>query len=250
MKSAQPELSIVVPALGEEKRIGDTLDKLAKYVKTDPVISKLRVEIVVVAAEAGDKTPEIVREKAKLFKDLTLLEPGPKLGKGRDVQYGMLRAHGKAVLFMDADLATPLHNTAPLYKKFTKGADVVVGTRNLRKHHKSLLRLAIANGGNMLFRMASGIWIEDTQCGFKLFSEPAAKLCFERMTIQKWGFDMEILAIAKANKLTIVSHRVSGWHDTPFSTFEANLLKNSLQSLKDLAYIAKNRWTRAYVQKV
>jgi len=247
MKSKQPDLSIVIPALAEEKRIGKTLDTLAHFLQTDAVISKLYVEVVVVAADSTDKTHEIAQQKAKLFKQFTLLRPGPKVGKGRDVQYGMLRANGKAVLFMDADLATPLRYMARFYADYQAGADIVMGTRNLRKHHKSVLRRTIANAGNLLFRVAGGMWVEDSQCGFKLFSAAAAKLCFGRMTIQKWGFDMEILAIAKANHLSVQSHRINDWRDMPHSTFDGSVLKNSLHSLKDLAHIAKRRLARAYV---
>ena len=249
MKSKQPDLSIVIPALAEEKRIGKTLDTLAEFLQRDTVIRKLHVEVIVVAADSTDKTHQIVQQKTKHFKQLILLKPGPKVGKGRDVQYGMLRAKGNAVLFMDADLATPLRYMARFYNDYRAGADIVVGTRNLRKHHKSILRRTIANAGNLLFRLAGGMWVEDSQCGFKLFNAAAAKLCFERMTIQQWGFDMEILAIAKANHLKVRSHRINDWQDMPHSTFDGSVLKNSLHSLKDLAHIAKRRVSRAYVIK-
>jgi dolichyl-phosphate beta-glucosyltransferase len=240
------DLSIVIPALNEEKRIGKTLDELAQYLKTEPTFKAKEVEVVVVSADSHDRTHEIVSQKSKLFKNFAFLKPGPKVGKGRDVQYGMLRAKGKAILFMDADLATPLHHLKKFYKAYEKGAHVVVGTRNLRKHHSSLLRRSIANAGNLLFRVADGVWIEDSQCGFKLFTTDAAQLCFSKMTIQKWGFDMEILAIAKANKLTVVSYRVNDWKDMPDSTFDGNVVKNSVHALKDLAHIARHRFAGHY----
>lgn len=248
VKQKQPDLSIVIPALAEEKRIGKTLDTLAAYLEQDAFARTLKVEVLVVAADTTDKTHDIVRQKAGSFQNLRLLKPGPKVGKGRDVQYGMLRAHGKAILFMDADLATPLHYIPRFYKEYRAGADLVMGTRNLRKHHKSLLRRTIANAGNLLFRFAGGMWVEDSQCGFKLFRAGAARLCFSRLTIQQWGFDMEILAIAKANRLRVVSHRINDWRDMPHSTFDAKIAKNSLRALKDLAHIAKRRLTRAYVR--
>jgi dolichyl-phosphate beta-glucosyltransferase len=242
----QPDLSIVVPALNEEKRIGDSLEKLAEFLNDDATMRTLDVEVIVVAADPRDRTHEIVQQKKKLFRDFKLLKPGVPVGKGRDVQYGMLRAKGRTILFMDADLATPLHHISAAYKKIQKGADVVAGTRNLRKHHKSLVRRSIANAGNLLFRVAGGVWIEDSQCGFKMFTAGAAELCFTRLTIQKWGFDMEILAIAKANRLKLVSQRVNDWHDMPHSTFEDNMIRNTLHSLKDLSHIARRRVARSY----
>jgi len=246
MNSARPDLSIVIPALAEEKRIGQTLQTLSEFIRKDPVISKLRLEVLVVAADSNDRTHEIIEQKAILFKRLVLLRPGPAVGKGRDVQYGILQAQGKVIAYMDADLATPLHHLSKFYTNVLDNADIVMATRNIRKHHKDPLRILVANTGNFLFRIAAGLWVEDTQCGFKMFSSHAAKLCFSRMTIQKWGFDMEILAIAKANRLKVVTRRVNDWQDMPFSTFNANIIKNSLHSLKDLACIAKNRLTGAY----
>jgi dolichyl-phosphate beta-glucosyltransferase len=246
MNSVQPDLSIVIPALAEEKRIGQTLQTLSEFIQKDPIISKLRLEVLVVAADSNDRTHEIVEQKAVLFKHFALLRPGPKVGKGRDVQYGVLQAHGKVIAYMDADLATPLHHLSKFYINLLDDADIVMATRNIRKHHKDPLRILIANTGNMLFRIAAGLWVEDTQCGFKMFSSHAAKLCFSRMTIQKWGFDMEILAIAKANRLKVVTRRVNDWQDMPFSTFNTSVIRNSLHSLKDLAYIARNRMSGVY----
>jgi dolichyl-phosphate beta-glucosyltransferase len=242
----QPDLSIVIPALNEEKRIGTTLDKLAQFLKTEPLFERISYEIVLVAADANDRTHEIIEEKRKLFKRFVFLKPGVKIGKGRDVQYGMLRAQGRAILFMDADLATPLHHIPRFYEVFEQGAEVIIGTRNLRNHHHSLLRLAVANAGNLLYRVAGGVWVEDSQCGFKLFSHDAADISFSKMTIQQWGFDMEVLAIAKINKLHIKTIRIDDWQDMPDSTFDGSIIRNSLHSLKDLGYIAFNRMKGSY----
>ena len=243
----RPDLTIVIPAYSEERRIGKTLDQLSAYLKKDKTLSKLQVEILVVSADSADKTHEIVRSKKKKFTQLKLLKPGTKIGKGRDVRYGMLRAHGNAVIFMDADLATPLKYLPKFYKAQQKGFDVVIATRNLRRHHPNLIRRLISNSGNLLFRLAGGIWLEDSQCGFKLFSYAAAQLCFSKLTILGWCFDMEILAIAKANKLNMTSYRVNDWVSMPHGTFAEGMIKNSLVSLKDLGYIFFNRVRKWYV---
>lgn len=249
MSLKRPKLSIVIPAYAEEKRIGTTLETIADFIDRDPTISKLQVEIIVVAADAGDRTKEIVKQKAHLFASLTLLEPGPRVGKGRDVRFGMLHSHGDAIIYMDADLATPVHHISSFYSAFRDGADIVVGTRNIRAHHTRKMRILVANAGNALFRIVAGFWIEDTQCGFKLFSRHAAQLCFSHLAIVGWGFDMEVLAIAKANRFKVVTKRIDDWQDMPFSTFDTSVLWNSLQSLKDLALIAQRRLTRAYLRE-
>lgn len=241
------ELSIVIPALNEEKRVGKSLDELAAFLKKDPTLRKLAVEVVVVSANSRDKTHEIIASKAKKFPIFMFLKPGARVGKGRDVAYAMLRANGKYIVFMDADLATPLRHLPQFYKMAIKDSlPIVVGTRNLQKHHHNIIRRTISNGGNLLFRIAGGVWIEDSQCGFKMFERSAAQLCFSKLTIQGWGFDMEVLAIARANKLRIKTVRLNDWKHMPDGTFEEGMLKNIVASLGDLMHIARHRLTGTY----
>lgn len=244
-----PDLTIVIPAYHEEKRIGKTLDELAYYLKSDKDMRNKVIEVIVSAADTTDKTHEVVLSKQNQFSDLRLLRPGSKLGKGRDVQYGMLRARGKAVMFMDADLATPLRHLQVFYRAYQQGSDVVIATRNLHKHHPNYLRRLLSNVGNFLFKIASGVWIEDTQCGFKLFSNEAAQLCFHKLTILDWGFDMEVLAIAKANKLQIKTIRVNDWRHVSNGTFELNILTNFANSFADLMKISAKRIHKDYTSR-
>ncbi len=245
-KLKQPDLSIVIPAYREAKRIGKTLDELAELLTRDKFFKRLRVEVIVVSADSPDKTHQIVESKQHLFKQFVFTKPGPKVGKGRDVQAGMLRATGQAIIFMDADLATPLRHLKEFYKIYQKGADVVVGTRNLRAHHSETLRRLLSMAGNILFRIAGGVWIEDSQCGFKMFSHHAARLCFTKLSIMGWGFDMEVLAIAHSNNLHIESRRIDDWISMPDSTFTDNPLKNALVSLGELILIASRRLRGSY----
>jgi dolichyl-phosphate beta-glucosyltransferase len=236
-KRKKVDLSIVIPALNEEKRIGATLDELAEFLRNSDTLKTLRIEVIVVSADSSDHTHEIALTKQKLFDNFKLLKPGPKVGKGRDVQYGMLRAQGDSVLFMDADLATPLRFLPIFYKAFLKGDEVIIGTRNLRRHHTSPVRIMLSNAGNLLFRIAAGLWVEDSQCGFKMFSQEAAQVCFQKLKIMKWGFDMEILAIAKANNYKIKTYRIKGWKAMPHSTFTEGFVRNVVESLWELAHI-------------
>lgn len=244
---SRPEVSIVIPAYKEGNRIGKTLDELANFIKTDKLLKTINIEIIVVAADAKDNTELVVLSKKHLFKDLRLLKPGPRVGKGRDVKYGMLRAKGKAVMFMDADLATPLKYLPRFYKYYLGGQKLIIATRNLHKHHPNLLRRWLSNCGNLLFRFAGGVWIEDSQCGFKLFSSDVSKLCFSKLSSLGWGFDMEILAIAKANHIPISCVRINDWVSVPGGTFTDSATKNSLESLALLAKIFLNRLRKAYI---
>lgn len=246
MTIVRPDLTIVIPAYREAKRIGSTLDELAAFLATNKKLHTKQIEVIVVVADSNDGTKDVVLAKRHLFPIFRLLQPGPRVGKGRDVRYGMLRARGKAVLFMDADLATPLKYLSIFYDHHLTGNDIVVATRNLHRHHPNFWRRLLSNCGNLIFRVASGIWIEDSQCGFKLFSSEAAQTCFSRLTILGWGFDMEVLAIAKAHRYATLTHRVDDWTSVPNGVFTEGLVKNSLTSLRELGYIFWNRLLGTY----
>jgi hypothetical protein len=139
---------------------------------------------------------------------------------------------------MDADLATPLYHIKDFYDAAVNGDNVIIGTRNIARHHPGLVRRLISNTGNLLFRLAVGLWIEDSQCGFKMFDKKSAKLCFGKMTIYGWSFDMEVLAIARANGLKIKAFRIDDWQDVPDGTFTEGVVKISARSLKDLVRIS------------
>jgi dolichyl-phosphate beta-glucosyltransferase len=237
MKLNQIDLSIVIPAYCEEKRIGKTLDKLAVFLKHDRTFKHKEVEVIAVAANTPDRTREIILSKKHLFKQFKIIKPQSKVGKGRDVQLGIMHASGKIIVFMDADLATPLHYLDKFYEICSGDYDVVIGTRNLLKYRPNFIRRLFAIVGNILFRIVSGIWIEDSQCGFKMFKRAAARKCFSKLTILGWGFDMEVLAIARANHLGIKYYRINDWKDKPGSTFTDGLIKTSIHSLRDLIHI-------------
>jgi dolichyl-phosphate beta-glucosyltransferase len=243
----QPDVSIVIPAYREEKRIGPTLDELAAFLKRDAFFKRKDVEVVVVAADAPDKTHEIVNTKQTLFKRFVFLKPGPLVGKGRDVQYGMLRASGKVAVFMDADLATPLHHLKTFYEACVSGNDVVIGTRNLRTYRANVLQGLFASLGNLLYRLGSGMQIEDTQCGFKMFNARARQLCFSKLTILGWGFDIELLAIAQANGLRIKATRIDDYQHMPYSTHTEGATAITLRSVRDFGHITVRRLRGAYL---
>ena len=245
-KLKQPDLTIVIPAYREERRIGRTLDELATFLQHDDFFSHKEVEVIVVAANTPDRTHEVVATKQKLFKRFTLLKPGSHAGKGRDVKAGMLKAQGRAVLFMDADLATPLHHIEEFYKQCELGTDIVIATRGIRRHSGNKQRVLLSAVGNVLFRLAGGVWLEDSQCGFKMFSASAAQLCFEKLKIMGWGFDMEILTTAKANHLPIKPIRVDDWRAVPYGTFEDSITMNSFHALSDLQSIFFRRLSGYY----
>jgi dolichyl-phosphate beta-glucosyltransferase len=241
MRNSKPNLTIVIPAYKEEKRIGKTLDILSDFLSNDIYFRNIKTQVLVVSANSSDRTHYIVKTKLNKFKNCQLLLPGDKLGKGRDVQFGMLAARAPVVIFMDADLATPISHLKKFYITCSDGANIVIATRNLKKHHNSAGRRFISNIGNFLFRIAGGIWVEDSQCGFKMFSQNAIKEIFPRLTIMGWGFDMEVLTIAKIKGIKIETIRINDWKNVDGGTFENDIIKNTMLTIADLYKIILNR---------
>lgn len=209
-KAGRPEYSIVVPAYREAVVIEDSLRRLQTYLKGTDLLDI--TEVIVVTADSSDETAAIVRRQASLFPNFQFIQPGPKVGKGRDVRLGVLAAQARYILFTDADLATPEHHIAGAFRQLKDGADLVVGVRNLKQTHTAL-RAAVSGLANQLVRVLRLSDINDTQCGFKGFRRDAANLIFKRTTIRGWGFDVEVLAIARLHGLKVKTIKIYDWHD-------------------------------------
>ena len=244
MTKPTPKLSIVIGALREEKRIGKTLNTLSNFLKKLDLENS--TEVIVVIADGGDRTLEVVSNLKSQFSNLVIIEPGKPFGKGRDIKTGMLAAHGLIRLYMDADLATPLHHIKTVLSMFeNEEPDIVIGTRKLSKIHEDLPRRLISVFGNFCFLLVSGFYSPDTQCGFKAFSANATDICFNKLTRLKWSFDMELLTIANTNRLHVQQIALDDWQDIPNGTFKPSL-GSSLQFFKDLLRIFSNRLVGKY----
>ncbi|MEK7472092.1 MAG: glycosyltransferase [Patescibacteria group bacterium] len=242
-----PKLSIVIGALREEKRIGKTLDVLSIFLKDEGLDKS--TEVIVVVADGGDNTLGVVSDRRSSFESLRTVEPGKPVGKGRDIKAGMLASHGEVRLFMDADLATPLHHIKTVLAMFeNESPDIIIGTRRLTKIHKDIPRQLISLLGNLCFMLVGGFYSPDTQCGFKAFTDEAANICFNKQTRMKWSFDMELLTIANVNKLRVQQIALNDWQDMPDGTFKPSL-GSSLQFFKDLLKIFFKRILGKYKKK-
>lgn len=204
--------SVIVPAFKEEVVIEDSLHKLSKALKEDTKRYNF-TELVVVASDGGDSTAKIAKRHAHLFKHFKLIEPGKKVGKGRDVRSGMLAASGQYRLFTDADLATPARHISHAFHILEQGSDVVIGVRPLKRIHNSLSRRVRSVLSNMLIRFLAVPGINDTQCGFKGFTKNAAVSLFEPLETLKWGFDIEILVRARSKRYSIATMTITDWFD-------------------------------------
>ena len=242
----RPDLSIIIPAYQEADIIESSLVTLSDYLKEHNLG---KVEVIVVTADSPDGTADIAAAQAEHFHDFRVLRAGARVGKGRDVRLGMLAAAGRYRLFMDADLATPLHHLEDVKLLMARDVAMMIAVRNLWGIHKGLKRKLITKGGNWLAQVILLPGLKDTQCGFKLMRSDVCEAVFRRMTILGWGFDLEILAIAKSLGYRIATIEAPDWRDP--KAVSGGLVGDSptnaaLQVLRDLLTIRLNLWRGIY----
>lgn len=192
-----PIYSIVIPAYNESARLGATLDKVLSFVHAQ----HWDAEVIVVNDGSRDNTAEIVRTFAAKDPCLHLVENPGNRGKGYSVRNGMLHSQGRVVLFSDADLSSPIEESVKLFSAIDEGADIAIGSRWLRAETQTqrqpLHRQLFGRIFNLALRLTLGLQFADTQCGFKAFRRQAVEAIFPQQKIERWGFDPEILFLAR-----------------------------------------------------
>jgi glycosyltransferase involved in cell wall biosynthesis len=189
--------SIVIPAYNEGERLGATLEKVLAYVNEQG----WDAEVIVVNDGSRDNTAELVRSFSERDRRLRLVENPGNRGKGYSVRHGMLQAHGDVVVFSDADLSSPIEEMPKLLEAIAAGADIAIGSRwvqvELQTRRQSLARQLFGRVFNLLLRLVLGLRFKDTQCGFKAFTSQAVQAILPLQRIEGWGFDPEILFLAR-----------------------------------------------------
>lgn len=191
-----PYLSVVIPAYNEAERIAPTLRAVHAWLAEQAFTS----EILVVDDGSTDATKLVVTALADELDNLLLVESWPNRGKGHVVRLGMLTARGSLRLFMDADGSTSIEELPPLLARIAAGADVAIGSRRApgaRASHAPWWRRAWSRIANRVVQAGLLEGIQDTQCGFKLFTRTAAEAVFAHVRTAGWGFDLEALALAR-----------------------------------------------------
>lgn len=187
-------MSVIIPAYNEEKRLPKTLTDIGGYLGTQDYPS----EIIVVDGGSTDRTSDIVREFS-----VKLIEVKNCQGKGRAVKEGMSAARGKFRIFTDADNSTSINQAKKMLPYFAQGYDVIIGSRDIKgavldPPQPFLRKIILGKGFRLLRKFIIGLWgIQDTQCGFKCFSERASRDIFSKIKIMGFSFDAEALVIAK-----------------------------------------------------
>lgn len=205
--------SFILPAYNESERLTTSLPKVVEYVRQ----RRLDAEIIVVNDGSKDDTADIVRRFAAADPCIRLLENPGNRGKGYSVRNGMLHARGDVMLFSDTDLSSPIYEADKLIAAINHGADVAIGSRwlqrELQTERQPLLRQLYGRLFNLGLRIVLGLNFKDTQCGFKAFTREAAQVIFPRQHVERWGFDPEILFLARKFKLKTVEVPVEWAHD-------------------------------------
>jgi dolichyl-phosphate beta-glucosyltransferase len=191
------KLSVVIPAYNEEKRITETLHDLTSYLSKQDY----DYEIIVVVNGTTDRTYAIVQEIAAKHDPKIRAVNLKEAGKGNAVKHGILNfADGNIIMFMDADNATPISEIEKFFPHFKEGFHLAIGSRYLNpetvKVRQHFYRIILSRGSNLLIQFLAVPGIKDTQLGFKAFTKTAARDIFPLVSIDRWGFDMEVLTIA------------------------------------------------------
>jgi len=204
--------SIILPAYNESARITATLDKILAHASE----RGWNVEVIVVNDGSSDCTAGIVLEYAKKHAALRLLENPGNRGKGFSVRNGMLHAKGDVLLFSDADLSSPIEEADKLFTAIVNGADIAIGSRwidsRLQIRKQPLHRRIFGRIFNLALRLILGLQFKDTQCGFKAFTRRSSQAIFPQQKIERWGFDPELLYLARKFGFTVSEVPVAWAH--------------------------------------
>ena len=244
MQSSELELSIIIPAYNEERRLPAALDRILDFLAARVGSA----EILVVDDGSTDRTREIVAERQKTWPAVRLVLNGENRGKGYSVRHGMLEARGRIALFTDADLSTPIDEAEKLLVKL-ETFDAAIGSRAIDRRvievHQSPLRELAGIFFNRLVRIILRIPFEDTQCGFKAFRREVSRVVFLQQKIEGFGFDPEILFLCRKRGLKVAEVPVRWAHDP---ATKVHVIRDSLRMFGDLVAI-RWRWMRGEYAK-
>jgi len=190
-------ISVIIPAYNEEKRIENTLLDVKEYFLNND----LNYEVIIVNDGSNDNTKNIVSEYQKKMPKLKIIDLKKNSGKGYAVKKGMQEAKGEYKLFMDADNSVKINNLDVFLADAKKGYDLVIASIKMKgseiKEENIWYRKLLGDVSKYIIRLIAVPGVYDTQRGFKLFSKKAVDNIFPQQTIKRWGFDVELIVIAK-----------------------------------------------------
>lgn len=231
----QPYLSIIIPAYNEQSRLPDTLNKVGSFLNGQAYTS----EVWVVDNNSTDRTAEIIRDFSTRFSNIYgLFESEP--GKGAAVRRGMQQAQGEFLFMCDADLSMPIEEVNRFLPPHLEGVDIAIASREAAgaiRYHEPHFRHLGGRLMNWMIQLFALPGLNDTQCGFKCFSNSSAKDLFRVQTLPGWSFDIELLYIARQRGYTI--HEVPiPW--TYHRESKVHAVRDAVKILLDIQIIRRN----------
>lgn len=235
-------LSVVLPVYNEERLIRSTILEVEKYLKAQDYT----FEIIAVNDGSSDGTLKMLDDICTEIEFLKIINNSENRGKGYSVRQGMLAASGKYRLFMDADNSTDIKEVKKFLEALEGGIGAAIGDRTLSSsvilQHQPVYKKILGNVGNVLIRLLTVPGIKDTQCGFKCFSDKLVLDIFPDLEIDRWAFDVEILALALRRRYRIKTIPIV-WKNRSESKVRA---VDYIFTLKDLIRIKINLLTNKY----
>lgn len=235
-----PAISIIVPAYEEQARLGDSVRQILAYVER----GKLSAELIIVDDGSKDNTAGIAESAASDYPDLPseIIRYETNRGKGFAVKTGLLAARAPLAVFSDADLSTPIEELPKLVEPIERGEyDVTFGSRALDRRligeHQPWRREQGGKVMNLIIKTMSGLPFADTQCGFKAFDMKKFRPLLEKMTVDRFGFDVEFLFVAAYHNLRLKEIPVR-WNNVEGS--KVNVLRDTRRMFTELNQIRRN----------
>ena len=238
---SSPFLSIILPAHNEEKRLPETLDKVADFLSQQSYSS----EVVVVENGSQDRTLEIARSFMGRMPYLHVLHEDQS-GKGRAVRRGVLEASGDYRFFCDVDFSMPVSEINRFIPPAVRQVDVTIASREAPgavRYNEPAMRHLAGRIFNTLVKVAALPGLQDTQCGFKCFRAPVAEEVFRRQTMMGWSFDVEVLFIAQLRGYKIIEVPIPWYYN---SQSRIRMLTDSWRMTLDIIAIRRNAMRRVY----
>ena len=242
----KPYLSVIIPAYKEGKRMGVNLEEVKNYLAD----KNYSYEILVVVDGSPDNTAEVAQSYTNQFANFRVIDNKENHGKGYVVRQGLLEAKGEYRLFFDADGSTSITHLDAFLPEFKNGYDVVMGSRDIEgafvQIHQAKWKEMFGDMGNWAIRIVLGLWsYPDTQCGFKMLNARAAEAVASRMVVDRFGFDFELLVLAKKLGFKIKQMPVR-WLNEEGSTVKLTGPNGYFQVLWDLFKTRMRLWGGKY----
>jgi dolichyl-phosphate beta-glucosyltransferase len=245
MNPAAPELTIIIPSYNEEARLPATLDRIAAYIAS----ARRETEVLVIDDGSTDATAAVAEAARGKMPLLQVVSNGVNRGKGFSVRHGIEKARGRVVIFTDADLSAPIEEADKLLAALEYN-DLAIGSRAMDRSlisiHQSPFREFAGIVFNAVVRAILRLPFVDTQCGFKAFRREPCRIIFEQQRIERFGFDPELLYLARHHELRAVEIPVR-WAHSPAT--KVSMLRDSLQMFLDVFLIRWNSLLGRYPRR-